>query len=987
MKPCRRSGAGLILQPFLFACFASAAVCSRAAEDWPLLRQTNYVALLGTDVQEISIQLRSRQRSPSYADRLRYALVERDGAERAGSVPLGAQRTITARPLVGCLNVLEIEPGFNAASVAAGAAPLAYIASDTIPLRCVGPSPRLYFYVPAGCPRFTLSVMAEVAREAARLVVYGPDGQVVKEDEGDYDARTTLKIDVARAARAQVWSLSIERPKERKLHLDKVALSLGSTVPPYLCKRPEWAQAFGVRKTAHGAPSSKADAASKTSPLIAGRESPTTVGQPRDLSHTSSGPTPGSPDGRTVLPVTYILDYGPQHINTPAYVEQIAAAPPSLLHLGKDVPLTHNWGPIQALGGENQAYGKRRPFGKEDDIRRLSPDELRQRTADLMKLAADLHRVGARWVTPYICGMTIAGHPDTRAGLWEFYDHWSDYGAFGLGPRPAADPLDWMQRMPDGSLQTFYKYSGDFYPAYEPNRRYAACVNNRHWRAWLEKVVENVARCGFDGVFVDNGGSQRCYCACCRAKWRAWIERRYSAAQRQELFGAPRPELGQPVKEMAGESALLWAETCRFWSASLAEHLAAIGRAGQRVLGRPFVVFPNGGEQRPEQVLRAFADADLVMFERSFGPYGTHPGTVRWNIVEDMNVKRHNDNVFENKFVQCLRRKVRPVMLTAPGWQVPRQVRRILEMNPASALLGCAETAAFGGGGGFLVRMDRSCGAVQRQFRDFMETQRALYEGLDSWAPVAVACFPELTWLGNRRHAQEIRRVTQELLDAHVLFDYVIEDQFTAESLKKYTAVILPDVSHLSDARLAVLRDFVRGGGVALAVGPLAQFDELARPRDPSVLDDLFDKARAPNPQAIKSVGRGRTFAAAELPVDHALSGWLDRAVGRPLSALRGPSSAALAKVRISVFRRPGAKQYVVHLLNYNVVLGVDAPEPDPLRGLEVALPLPECPQEKVVRCHDPLGSSVDLASSRDGQTLRFTVPELSVYRVIQVGP
>jgi hypothetical protein len=89
-------------------------------------------------------------------------------------------------------------------------------------------------------------------------------------------------------------------------------------------------------------------------------------------------PAIGQQRPRTVPPFTYILDYGPQHIHSPEYIERIAAAPPTLLHLGKDVPLTHNWGPIQALGGENQAYGKKRPYADEDYTLRLAPGQLQR---------------------------------------------------------------------------------------------------------------------------------------------------------------------------------------------------------------------------------------------------------------------------------------------------------------------------------------------------------------------------------------------------------------------------------------------------------------------------------------------------------------------------------------------------------------------------------------------------------------------------------
>ena len=67
----------------------------------------------------------------------------------------------------------------------------------------------------------------------------------------------------------------------------------------------------------------------------------------------------------TSPPFTYILDYGGKHINSPEYIEQISKTPPTLLHLGKDAPFIHNWGPIQQLGGENQAYGKKKPYAKD----------------------------------------------------------------------------------------------------------------------------------------------------------------------------------------------------------------------------------------------------------------------------------------------------------------------------------------------------------------------------------------------------------------------------------------------------------------------------------------------------------------------------------------------------------------------------------------------------------------------------------------------
>ena len=676
----------------------------------------------------------------------------------------------------------------------------------------------------------------------------------------------------------------------------------------------------------------------------------------------------------TKVPFTYILDYGPDHIRSPGYIERIRQAPPTLLHLGKDVPFTHNWGPIQALGGENQAYGMRKPYAKEDYIRQLSPEETRERVADLTRLVADLHQAGVKWVTPYICSMTVGGHPQRRAGFWEFFDSWDEYRAFGLGPRPAADPFEWLQVTPEGKPFFFYTFQGDFYPAYEPNIRFAACQNHPEWRYWTERIVENIARCGFDGVFVDNAGSLRCACSVCRQKWRKWIDGRYTAAERQELFGAASPAMG-----VASQPGLLWAETQRFRCDCLKEHLKAIARAGEQISGKHFLVFPNGGERRPEHILHIYPDADLIMFERSVGPNGTNPGMVLRPVVEDIAIKKYNDNVFEYKFVQCLRRHVRPILLTRPGYNLPRAERRLLEMNLASAALGNAEAAAFGGGGGFLQGTDPALMQVQKQYRDFFERHAALYEGLDSLAEVAVAVFPDLAWLeGSSQHQLEVRKATESLLDGHVPFDYLIADQVAAASLSRYAAVMLPRVSHLAGGQAEALRQYVEAGGMLVVTGEGPELDDKGRPLAPP-LRALFDMPAGSQPLAVKQVGKGAVHASA-LPGQ-----WAEQGAGREFSAVAGPETAALSKVRVSAFRRPGAAHYVIHLVNYNVPLGVEGGDPQVQRDIEVALRLPGIAVAPRVRCRDPQGAESDLSAEVKDGKVRFTLPELRIYKVLEV--
>ncbi len=385
--------------------------------------------------------------------------------------------------------------------------------------------------------------------------------------------------------------------------------------------------------------------------------------------------------------------------------------------------MSHNWGPIECMGGENQAGGKG------DCIRRLSPEEARARMDGLTAMVSDLHEAGCTWVMPYICSMTLGGSHRTRTGFWEFYDHWYDYEGFGLPERPELDPEDWMQRNPDGSMKSTYGIKpdqDDFYPPYEPNMRYATCVNNPGWRAWLDTVAQQVARVGYDGAFIDNGCTQECYCEFCQAKYQDFLRAKYSAAEMSELFGVKGDERVPltPKPERGGATTVGWAETQRFFIESIHQHELAIRKAAEEV-GEQFLLFPNAG--RPRYIKSALHECDYAMFELSHGDYGSNPGLVKSRIVEDIHLRVHNDHAFEYKYVQAVRARVRALCLTRGGY--PKSLPA-LALNEDTARLAMAESAAFGSGAGFLVRPDWGrFGEPMAEYRGFFEELSRVLRG------------------------------------------------------------------------------------------------------------------------------------------------------------------------------------------------------------------------------------------------------------------
>ena len=670
----------------------------------------------------------------------------------------------------------------------------------------------------------------------------------------------------------------------------------------------------------------------------------------------------------TVEPVTYVLDYGSQHLGNEAWMQATLSAPPELLHLGKDVPMSHNWGPIAALGGENQA------LGKGEHIRRLSPDEVRERIAGLSDMVQRLHEGGVEMVMPYICAMTIGGHPETRTGFWEFFDHWTEYAEFGLGAPPATDPATWFQLTPEGEPHFFYRLTDGTYPPYEPNLRYAVCVNNPDWRYWLEHVVRLCAEVGYDGVFVDNAGSQRCHCAICQDGFRDFVAARYTPAELQELFdvrSAADLRLGTGL-----EAGLLWAESVRFWTHSLREQQLWIKAAGEQVR-TPFYVFPNGGHRRPDHVKLEYAVSDYVMFEKSIGLYGTNPGTVQRRVVEDIHLTHYNTNAYECKLVQCMGGNARPIILTRGGYPA---TRREWAINTMSAELGMAEMAAFGNGGGFLHRPAyQLLGPSITRYREFITNNADLYRNMDSYAQVALAAFPEQNLYNNRTHMTWVEQLTTACAENSLLFDLVPEESFTVDNLQLYSLVVLAEARFMSREQVEALQEYLQAGGKAVIIGQNAVGDRQMRPYEAL----LLPATEGGEKQVLhRQVGSGTALVSPFMPTSDQFGGWL---ANLGVEHLRLCNNEGFRQVWFNAFRPlDGAADIVLHVVNYGVPLGEDETELTLREDLRVQVPLPEGRRIQSAMVYDPdVPAPVEIAPT--GQTGSLNLPPLGVYQVVRI--
>ena len=649
----------------------------------------------------------------------------------------------------------------------------------------------------------------------------------------------------------------------------------------------------------------------------------------------------------TVPPVYYLIDYGREHLDNAEYVEWIAELPPDLLHFGKDVPMTHIYGPIAAVGGENQAHGRNRA-----DIRRLTPAEVQERIDTLQRMVDALHAAGVETVMPYTSSITFAGNPDTREGLFDFYDHWGEYAQFGLGPKPADDPVEWLAYRADGSRYTFGKEEKPAY--YAGLDRYVAAITHPDWRDWLVDVHRLVGEAGYDGAFPDNTSPIGDYSTHAQAAFDEYLRAKFSAAEIRELFGV---EGADAVALPETTEGIAWVEAKRFWHVSLGEHAHAM-REGGREANPDFVLFPNlGGPTHVAEYM--VGNADYYMAEGGAGLDGA--GCTVQRVIGDITYRQVHDNIIDYVYGRDLPGDLRTMLLK-------------MGPQPDSRKLILAEAAAFGSGTYNGVRP--SSRELQAPYIRFLRDNADVYDGKVSAARIAMPFFPMRDYYRmagqTSRHTATARSIFLRLAELQIPCDLFSETGLEADALGTYDALIVPELKFVSDEHLALIRGFVEGGGTLIAFGEFATHDELMRER--AQADWL------PAADATGSLGEGAIVRRELLPTE---SGMLELLV-------------SMGEVRLVVEEGRGAHplmrsscyadedEVVVHLLNYSVPIDSSA-ETVPRTNVRVRVPLPEGARVADVECIAPEMESFAPAFAGSDGTCTFAVPNVPVYVVCRV--
>ncbi len=681
----------------------------------------------------------------------------------------------------------------------------------------------------------------------------------------------------------------------------------------------------------------------------------------------------------TSVPFTYIIDYAPDHIGNDSYIEKVAEAPPTLLHVGHDVPFKSMYGPSD----ESDCLTRRL----------LTPREMHERIDVLKSYVSQLHDAGVTLVIPYICSMFMFGDAKRREGFWRFYDKWERYSEFGFGSRPRSDPVSWSYERPRPLGFDHVKNLDGRY-VYEP------CINHPDWRRFLRTVVANIAQVGYDGVFVDVNASA-CPKVHCRNLFRRYLEARYTRKDLERLFGFATPSKVRLGRRGEG---LLWVETLRFRGERMADLFQELRNEGRKFRDT-FVVIPNlspfqhvHGVWKRVGISHVFSswarECPIIMFEEMH-----QPGLFDEGVVSNF--------MFQYKYAFANTARAGCLLYNS--------------QDVYGVGISIAEAAA--GGGGAFIQGGYSCPGLRRRYREFFSKSPDLFEGMRPHSSVGLVFFyDQLAW-GTRSHMENSYRIAEELMARHVLFDLIVERNFRLGVLRNYRVIIACDMENASEIVAASVLEYVRSGGILVAIGRFGTSDDRGKRRRGGILGSIPEGGWERLGEGVRSahLGQGRCLQVDRLDLllspspfelfmiseDDSLK---TERIFELIAASKGevrernreliPSmekavgqmgiSDCEETLRFNAYRnvRGSPGRMTLHSINYNI----------PIRGAGVSGP--PVPTEPKVRLEIPHGWEVDrvdvysppdaecreLDYHQNGRSLTLDLPPMDIYQIARIA-
>jgi len=576
---------------------------------------------------------------------------------------------------------------------------------------------------------------------------------------------------------------------------------------------------------------------------------------------------------RTGRPITYVIDYTHRDWFRPdagqALLEGLRSAPPELLHMGHDGPFVNHWGAVCLDAAGNLALAV--------------PDDIRKRADNIRAFIEQAHGLGIKRVIMYVCNQTLAGDPDKRTGIWQFYDRWDDYREFGFGEKPP-DPLEWMARERSGSLHYNYEKRIPYFMRHD-QFRYAPCVNNPHYQQYLSALVVNLAQAGYDGLFVDNC-ILNCYCQSCQQGFRQRILGVHSPSELRRRFGftstadvtmgwrgsriefvkqelAFREFLNEtldagekvrwlgtedisaaPLEEGGNGWLFRMANLWKRWAESTRPPAQGdLGRWGARgdedltlwVETKRFWSESTAGNLRLIRQAASSVRPDFFVLPN----WGAMQGPVEYEFREEIG---HDLEIWQPQSDAQMFEEGSGLGMVAPGWYMDHifqskyaRAARVFPVFISEKATGDADIElAFSEAtaqGGAYVQPGTGRAEMRKRWLDFHSVLAPMWDNLQPYYEVAVVFSPAEFRHEAPEHVLETYRLCRWLSDQQVLFEFVLPHQLEEGLPPDCQAAFLVDVARLTDAQLTALQEWVRAGGTAFVAGEAGSWDLAGRKR------------------------------------------------------------------------------------------------------------------------------------------------------------
>jgi hypothetical protein len=629
-------------------------------------------------------------------------------------------------------------------------------------------------------------------------------------------------------------------------------------------------------------------------------------------------------------PITYVIDYSQKYLDNEHSIESFRESPPDLIHIGKSVPILHNWGPVPLICGENQYTGGPDHTLNRDAIRLLTPDEVDQRIEFLKAYTKKWHEIGVPLLIPYSSINTIAGDHEKRNGFWEFYDHWDDYKKY-LGPKPREDPFQWL--MVDKKGNFLPGCCGGYSPAYfAPLHRYMVCPEYPEWKRFQSSLTELIARVGYDGIFIDNAtpvSGNTCFCKYCQQEFKRYLEK---------LSGYEKTLLGVREKKVELLMDNLPLELlCRFRIDGIARYLSLIGNTGRKI-NPDFKVFANVNSYNT--FMPVSHSCNFLMFENPYLP------GINFSKMEESHPSSGNNHIsnftYQTHIGQLLFTMHAPARIVALNYESLKEGRENLME------LGLAECSAFSNGGAIAVK-----GETRVKYAKFFKKTLHLYEGYEPYSDIGLL----YSYWGHNpgsmghQHSQEVNPA-DDIGASHRLMEVLMDRTLSEVSLKTLKTLILCGYKlELTTQQIESIKKFKQDGGSLYVYLP-----------ETSVNNSPF-----------KQVFQG-------------VSQWEPGTIVpgmKPLTSSEGP----LRGLRFSAFLNKDQRSLTLHIVNYNLACQEIPCTVTEVKNVHISLPLPTGFSVDTIKVYDPDSEDVlELQHQISKGKLNFILENLRIYKLIVIS-